>query len=369
MQASRIAKSRSSPAFPHANPASLDHNHQNKLSGQRGQQQKKSLNQRGGKAHTNVKRKEGNGLDGTEETNWLLRTASSIAMSSLEEDGLGWLGKRESSTSLHDLQNVEGNDNDGSSSVYQNPKSISRGKDKEGGVQENPARLPPSLSRKSTYSRMHSGRTSRTVSKPGSRAMSRVSLSLPEEPSQAAPAAVVEEEDMIQGENAKAKKGIEPDWIFPEEIQRVEEELRDDREGVVHGDEEEHKGDEGGEEEDFNEAEMKKVVLGRVGGWVDWAVGWMGDSEGRREEEEDDDDESEDALPLEEVGEVVLGRKGRKTGDVGEMEGDTMIGDIFPPPPTAPGSVMSEGGGGTPAGRMWDDAKWLLSVARQVAFT
>ena len=366
MQASRIAKSRSSPAFPHANPASLDHNHQNKLSGQRGQQQKKSLNQRGGKAHTNVKRKEGNGLDGTEETNWLLRTASSIAMSSLEEDGLGWLGKRESSTSLHDLQNVE--DNDGSSSVYQNPKSISRRMDEGERAQENPALLPPSLSRKSTYSRMHSGRTSRTVSKPGSRAMSRVSLSLPEEPSQAA-AVVAVEEEMNYGENAKAKKGIQPDWIFPEEIQRVEEELRDDRKGVVHGDEEEDKGDEGGEEEGFNEAEMKKVVLGRVGGWVDWAVGWMGDSEGRREEGEDDEDGDDSVQEGEVEGEMALRRKGRKTRYAGDIEEDRMIGDIFPPPPTAPASVMIEGGGGTPTGRMWDDAKWLLSVARQVAFT
>ena len=368
MQASRIVTSRSSPAFPHTNPVSPDHNHHHELSRQR--EQRRSSGQRAGKANTNVKRKEeGNGLDGTEETNWLLRTASSIATSSLEEDGLGWLGKRESSTSLHELQNVE-DSNVGSSSTYRKTNIKSHGIRDEGGPPENATRLPPSLSRKSTYSRMHSGRTSRTVSKPGSRAMSRVSLSLPEEELSQGTAV---EEEMNQGVNAKTKKVIQPDWIFPEEIQRVEEELRD-REEEDHGDEEERIGEES-KEEGFNEAEMKKVVLGRVGGWVDWAVGWMGDSDGRREEgateADDDDDEGEDDLPLEEVDEAALGRKGRKSGDQGDTEEERMIGDILPPPPTAPASVMIEGGegGSTASGRMWDDAKWLLSVARQVAFT
>lgn len=41
----------------------------------------------------------------------------------------------------------------------------------------------------------------------------------------------------------------------------------------------------------MDEGEMKRIVMGRVGGWVDWAVGWM-DFRGEGDDEEDDEVDS-----------------------------------------------------------------------------
>ena len=48
------------------------------------------------------------------------------------------------------------------------------------------------------------------------------------------------------------------------------------------------------DEEYVDESEMRRVVLGRVGGWVDWAVGWI-DLRGEGDDEEDGEEgEGED---------------------------------------------------------------------------
>lgn len=124
---------------------------------------------------------------------------------------------------------------------------------------------------------------------------------------------------------------------------------------------EEEEEEEGGEEVD--EGEMKRVVMGRVGGWVDWAVGWM-DFRGEGEDGEEEEEEEEgDPEVVEEVrGEGVvkgeldpvelqkrLRRKKRKDEEV-EIGGmDNTVG-----------SAPERAG-------VWSDARWLLRVAAKAA--
>ncbi len=106
--------------------------------------------------------------------------------------------------------------------------------------------------------------------------------------------------------------------------------------------------EEGGEGEDVDEGEMRKVVMGRVGGWVDWAVGWM---DMRGEDFGDDDDGDEEGVCGELDPMELQKRLGRKKRDE-DMEGGT--GGVDMPPE------------GEQAG-VWSDARWLLGVARKVA--
>ena len=163
--------------------------------------------------------------------------------------------------------------------------------------------------------------------------MSRVSLVLPEE-----------EEDKDNGgetvggtEKGKALKSkLRPDWVDPDEIRRIEEEMGRRLAGKA----EESEND----DEEVDEGEMRKVVLGRVGGWVDWAVGWM---EGRENEEEDEgNDAAENARQ---------NRKGKRNREMKGDVVDNLVIETLPPPPSTAGAGML------------DDAKWLLGVAKQVA--
>lgn len=113
--------------------------------------------------------------------------------------------------------------------------------------------------------------------------------------------------------------------------------------------------DEDGEEVD--EGEMRKVVMGRVGGWVDWAVGWL-DLKG------DADDDGEDNVDNPEGNYKEFTAKGeldpvelqkrlqRKKRDVEVEMGE---GGNLPAPPM-----------GKRAGA-WSDAKWLFRVATMAA--
>lgn len=93
-----------------------------------------------------------------------------------------------------------------------------------------------------------------------------------------------------------------------------------------------------------DEGEMRKLVLGRVGGWVDWMVGWMDfrglreDDEGEEEKvvEEEDEKENEERSPL-------------NRGGKGDMEKGLSV----------PAPAPDEGGG------VWEDAKWLVKIAVQ----
>ena len=142
-------------------------------------------------------------------------------------------------------------------------------------------------------------------------------------------------------------------------------------------------GDGDGDGEDVDEGEMRRIVMGRIGGWVDWAVGWM-DMRDLGEDEDDDDDNhdhnedqhrQEDGEGVEhrkaiihrndtQYGAVSTSTKGnmdpvelqkrlrrRNDRDGDEEKGAHQIGVPAPPP---------DGHAG-----VWSDTKWLLGVARR----
>lgn len=145
----------------------------------------------------------------------------------------------------------------------------------------------------------------------------------------------------------------------PEEI---EEEIVPD---FVNAEEEEEEEEEG--EEDVDEGEMKRVVLGRVGGWIDWAVGWMDfrGEEDEDEEEEDDRGASENggaAMDGIDGGDIVKGeldpielqkrlRRKKKWDAEAEVGGEGKM-DVSSAPEQA---------------GWWTDARWLVGVASKVA--
>ncbi len=122
---------------------------------------------------------------------------------------------------------------------------------------------------------------------------------------------------------AQAVADLEPDFVDLDEWDREEEE---EVVAVV------------------NEGEMRKLVLGRVGGWVDWMVGWM-DLRGSGEEDGDDgmgEGEVVDEKPDEEE---EKGQEGWRLLGEGDVDGGSGL--------PAPG----------PGGGAWEDAKWLLRIA------
>lgn len=140
-----------------------------------------------------------------------------------------------------------------------------------------------------------------------------------------------------------------------EEVEEVEEE-EEVGPDFVNAEE----GEEEGEEVD--EGEMKRVVMGRVGGWVDWAVGWMefrgeGEEEGDADEadgaaeEEDDGGEGSVRGELDPVELQRRLRRKKRKDDEAETgsEGTNIMG-----------SAPEQAG-------VWSDAKWLLGVATKVA--
>lgn len=134
--------------------------------------------------------------------------------------------------------------------------------------------------------------------------------------------------------------------------------------------------DGGGEEEgeEVDEGEMKRVVMGRVGGWVDWAVGWM-DFRGEGEEEGDVDagaDAGGGAVKEEEEEEGGGGKEGGASsrGEVDPVE----LQKRLRKKKKRWDDEAERGSRGTnfmssapeQAG-VWSDAKWLLGVATKVA--
>lgn len=198
--------------------------------------------------------------------------------------------------------------------------------------------------------------------------MSRVSLALPLEEVEKEEEKYGDNHDNITGKengkgkgkagskavNNKTKVGGEPDWVDPEEIRRVEEEMSR-RLAIKEGNDDE----DGLEEEDvIDEGEMRKVVLGRVGGFIDWAVGWMEgrETDGADYEEEDETQEAESGAH----GAAAAQHRRRMRRRNREMQGVVDHSADKSPPPPPPSSAANAG--------MLDDAKWLLGVAKQVAF-
>lgn len=129
-----------------------------------------------------------------------------------------------------------------------------------------------------------------------------------------------------------------------------EKEVRPDFVDVQEEDEEE------GEEVD--EGEMKRVVMGRVGGWVDWAVGWM-DFRGEGEGDADADEAGGGAREEGEAGAkggldaVELQKRLRRK----KRDDDAVTGGRGT---DAVSSAPEQAGA-------WSDAKWLLGVATKAA--
>ncbi|MCJ1295880.1 hypothetical protein MMC34_007445 [Xylographa carneopallida] len=113
--------------------------------------------------------------------------------------------------------------------------------------------------------------------------------------------------------------------------------------------------DEDEEVEEDEEGEMRRVVWGRVGGWVDWVVGWMDwrvDGEEEEEREEGVGGEVGEEVGEEDVEKMDGRRRGRDDGHRIVMPRKEDLGKLEVPPP--------EGEGG------WKDAVWLLRVAKKV---
>lgn len=230
-------------------------------------------------------------VDDEEGRNWLLRTASALTTSALEEKGQAWLVTRNSSTSLTE------------------PSLSQKG---FGLPDDEPSLTRPAASRSQFNSRL------------GCRPSSR--------------------RDSLGVERGAIN--IEPDFVTPErdipgsELLQVE----------------------------VDEGEMKRIVMGRVGGWVDWAVGWVdfksfGENESDVEPVEIEIEEEEEG-PVKNLCERDEGKP--KWNDdqppapdelKREKEKNQDISDIFREDMSYP-LLAGEGG--------WSDVKWLLGVAGSI---
>lgn len=210
--------------------------------------------------------------------NWLLRTASALTTSTLEEKGQAWLVTRNSSTSLTEPSHSQG------FGLADDEHSHSR----------------PAASR----SRLHSRLASRASSRRGSVGVERGAIH------------------------------IEPDFVIPERELLGSELLPE-----------------------VDEGEIKRIVMGRVGGWIDWTVGWI-DLKSFGENESDI-----------EPGEIEEGGEENNHGERGERKPEWNH-DKRPAPEKLKGEEgknrditgdpLSPGEGG------WSDAKWLLGLAGSI---
>lgn len=113
--------------------------------------------------------------------------------------------------------------------------------------------------------------------------------------------------------------------------------------------------EEEGVEEDVDEGEMRRLVMGRFGGTIDWAVGWM-DFRGEGEDEEEDAGVDQENRMKGELDPVELQKRlcKKKRRDDEATCGNNAKGLVRPPPEGNQASV-------------WNDAKWLLGLATKIA--
>ncbi|KAL8711580.1 MAG: hypothetical protein Q9220_003990 [cf. Caloplaca sp. 1 TL-2023] len=243
------------------------------------------------------------------DSSWLTRTASALAMQCLEEKGQSWIVSRKSATSLQHHQNVP------SETYHGSNRGEEKGATDEGGNKYY-------QSNNTTPTSRHSSRMgSKVGSRVGSRAASRLDLRMtglatPSIETKPAPQPPTMMQDLA---------GMEPDFV---DLPNVDD-------------------DDSGELAVVDEGELKKLVLGRVEGWVEWLVGgWMdlregggGGGVGGQEQEEKNRSTGEE--------------KGREEGRKGlDVEGEKGLARIPPAPPWE-------------AGGIWADAKWLARIARE----
>jgi len=121
-------------------------------------------------------------------------------------------------------------------------------------------------------------------------------------------------------------------------------------------------------EEEVDEGEMRKVVMGRVGGWVDWAVGWMDFRDSGDAGEEDEGEEGGEVVEVEwkdivaaiDRNAIAEERRRKKMGLGRGDEGRNEKGE----------GKRDEKGVGVKAPEgdvgILGDAKWLLEVAKKI---
>lgn len=111
-----------------------------------------------------------------------------------------------------------------------------------------------------------------------------------------------------------------------------------------------------GDEEEVDEGEMKRVIMGRAKGWIDWAVGWM-DLRGEEEIWEGSDDDEKENRDAKGNGRGNTDeRRRRKQESLGLEDGADKSGEaveLGPPPQDRDAGAMA-------------DAKWLLNVASKL---
>ena len=280
---------------------------------------------------------------------WLLHTAAVLATSTAESKGQLWLAARSESTSLVGTPYVEREGFDFGGAAAGVAAGLGEG---VVGLDSRASTRRGSLALHSTgdpgkfvYAFAYSGGVvsrdgSRGGSRVGSKRGSRVSLRTP-----AGPRTPGEEETVRLGGPLGSLEGVGVDFVDEDAI-------------------------EGEEEEDIEaeESELRKLVWGRVGGWVDWAVGWMDWREGLEGVLEEEDEKTE------ETGDPGIGGK---TGQ-GEKEEEMVVkreqrrkkrrAELKYAETAALGSgkeklvpaPMDEKGAG-----LLGDAGWLLGVARR----
>ncbi|KAG7004633.1 hypothetical protein G7Y79_00024g055830 [Physcia stellaris] len=247
-----------------------------------------------------------------EESSWLLRTASTLQSQRMEEKGQAWLATRNSSTSLTNIpggaEDLADDEFSPFSAAYSRPQSPDW------------PRTP-----RTARSRAQSRRASRMQSRAGS------GVDLRDDGLRALTAA---DRGGLEGGREGDEDIAGPDFVDP---------------GVY--DDEEMEG-----EEEVDENEMRRVVMGRAKGWIDWAVGWMD----LRNEEEIWEGDREDVQDGEKrnVGE---GRdidgtsrgKGRTSSSGGHCNDSKEALISEPPPRDQDAGVLA-------------DTKWLLNIASKL---
>ena len=110
------------------------------------------------------------------------------------------------------------------------------------------------------------------------------------------------------------------------------------------------------EEDEIDEGEMKRIIMGRARGWVDWAVGWMDLRNGEEEGEDSGDDLEDERQASATHGGKIDGRrqKEQKSPNYDDNTGFSGEAVVCDPPP------RDEGAG------VLADARWLLNVASKL---
>ena len=251
-------------------------------------------------------------------TDWLLSTASVLAMTTAESKGQSWLAAKSASTSLVGTPYVEKDD-----FVFRSNGRIHDGHD----LLDSPPTSKPETRRNSfstsAATREKSRGSSRPVSRAGSRFGSRINLTA------------------LHSRPYLGDSERRIDYFSNMGVDFVDQGIGDDQD------------DSDSELDEYGEGELKKLVWGRVGGWVDWAVGWMDWRDGLQgvDEEEDLQNTEREKVSLQRSGKQRKRRRVTLSPDEqGEPVGTSSTGN----PISIPAAPEETG--------LIGDAKWLLGM-------